>query len=156
MKITILAPGSRGDVQPYAALGKGLKDAGHTVRVLTTSEFQDMITSNDLEFFDMGGSTKAVAETMQNLLEEGNFLKILTSMGRTAKSMIEQASRSGLTACQGADLIIGGLGGLFTGLALSEKLKYSLHSGILLSIHTYPCFSQCTGAFAENAASGLG
>jgi UDP:flavonoid glycosyltransferase YjiC (YdhE family) len=123
MKITILAPGSRGDVQPYAALGKGLKNAGHTVRVLTTLEFQEMITSNDLEFFDMGGSTKAVAETMQNLLEEGNFLKILASMGSTAKSMIEQASWSGVTACQGADLIIGGLGGLFTGLALSEKLN---------------------------------
>ena len=26
MRIAIIAPGSRGDVQPYIALGKGLKD----------------------------------------------------------------------------------------------------------------------------------
>jgi hypothetical protein len=32
MHITILALGSRGDVQPYAVLGSGLKSAGHQVR----------------------------------------------------------------------------------------------------------------------------
>ncbi len=29
MRIAIIAPESRGDVQPYVALGKGLMDAGH-------------------------------------------------------------------------------------------------------------------------------
>jgi len=31
MRIAIIAPGSRGDVQPYIALGKGLEKAGHGV-----------------------------------------------------------------------------------------------------------------------------
>lgn len=35
MRIAIIAPGSRGDVQPYLALGKGLKQAGHVVRLVT-------------------------------------------------------------------------------------------------------------------------
>lgn len=35
MEIAIIAPGSRGDVQPYVALGKGLRDAGHGVRVVS-------------------------------------------------------------------------------------------------------------------------
>lgn len=122
MQITIIAPGSRGDVQPYVALGKGLKEAGHTVRFLTAQDFQELVTSYGLDFFDMGGSMQTVAQDMQILLERGNFLKVLSSMGTAAQSLVSQASRSGLVACQGSDLIIAGLGGLFVGLALSEKL----------------------------------
>ena len=73
MQITILAPGSRGDVQPYVALGKGLKDAGHTVRVLATQDFQDLVTAHALDFFDLGGSMQTIAQSMQGLLEQGNF-----------------------------------------------------------------------------------
>ena len=122
MQVTLVAPGSRGDVQPYVALGKGLKDAGHTVRVLTAQDFQSLITAYGLDFFDMGGSMQTVAQSMQVLLEQGNFLKILSSMGRAAQQLAHQAAVNGLVACQGSDLIIGGLGGLFVGLALSEKL----------------------------------
>ena len=122
MKITIFASGSRGDVQPYVALGKGLKDAGHTVGVLTSSDFQTMVLEQGLQFLDLGGNIQSVAQSMQGLLEEGNFLKILASMGKTAKQLANQAAFSGLAACQDTDLIISGLGGLFTGLALAEKL----------------------------------
>jgi sterol 3beta-glucosyltransferase len=34
MNVAIISPGSRGDVQPYLALGGGLKQAGHAVRIL--------------------------------------------------------------------------------------------------------------------------
>jgi len=34
MKITILALGSRGDVQPMVALGKGLKSVGYDVVIV--------------------------------------------------------------------------------------------------------------------------
>ena len=122
MRVTVIAPGSRGDVQPYVALGTGLKEAGHAVRVLATQDFQNLITSYGLDFSDMGGSMQAVAQSMQGLLEQGNFLKILSSMGHAAQRLVSQASESGLVACQGSDLIVAGLGGLFVGLALSEKL----------------------------------
>jgi MFS family permease len=39
MRITILALGSRGDVQPYIRLGQGLRAAGHRVRVATFEAF---------------------------------------------------------------------------------------------------------------------
>jgi sterol 3beta-glucosyltransferase len=122
MNIIIIAPGSRGDVQPYVALGTGLKKAGHAVLVLTSQEFQEFVTSYGLEFFDLGGNFQTIAQDMQSLLEQGNFLKILASMGATAKQMVDQATRSGLVACQGADMIVAGPGGLFVGLALSQKL----------------------------------
>ena len=100
----------------------GLRKGGHTVRILTSLDFQALVTAYDLDFFDVGGNMQAVAQSMQSLLEKGNFLKILSSMGKTARSLASQAAIGGLAACQDSDLIIGGLGGLFAGLALSEKL----------------------------------
>ncbi len=122
MQATIIAAGSRGDVQPYVALGKGLKEAGHSVRILASQDFQNLITAHGLAFFDMGVSIESVAQGMDGLLEGGNILKILSSMGPAAQRLVGQAAVSGLVACQDSDLIIAGLGGLFVGLALSEKL----------------------------------
>ena len=58
MNIAIIAPGSRGDVQPYIALGKGLKEAGYIVRILTHQDFEELVTSNSLEFRSIGGSVR--------------------------------------------------------------------------------------------------
>jgi sterol 3beta-glucosyltransferase len=126
MQITIIAGGSRGDVQPYVALGNGLKEAGHTVHVLASQDFQDLVDAYGLVFFDMGGSVEAVAQGMEGLLEGGNFLKILAAMGPAAQRLVGQAAASGLIACEGSDRIIAGLGGLFVGLALSERLGIPL------------------------------
>jgi sterol 3beta-glucosyltransferase len=127
MQVTIIAGGSRGDVQPYVALGKGLKQAGHTVRILATQDFQSLITSYHLDFVKMGDGVEARAQSqMQDIVERGNLLEILASTGRGAQQLANQMAVSGLTACQDSDLIIAGLGGLFVGLALSEKLGIPL------------------------------
>jgi sterol 3beta-glucosyltransferase len=42
VKICILTIGTRGDVQPYIALGLGLKVAGHEVTISTLAEFKPM------------------------------------------------------------------------------------------------------------------
>ena len=43
MRITILALGSRGDVQPFIPLGVALQRAGHHVRIATFELFAPMI-----------------------------------------------------------------------------------------------------------------
>jgi len=43
MKISILTFGTRGDVQPYIALGLGLKAAGHSVTIATLKEFGPLV-----------------------------------------------------------------------------------------------------------------
>ena len=50
MNIFILTAGSRGDVQPYVALGKGLRKAGHSVIVCTCSCFESFITDHGLNY----------------------------------------------------------------------------------------------------------
>lgn len=50
MNIFIITLGSRGDVQPYVALGKGLQAVGHTVTVATSSSFEPFITDHGLNY----------------------------------------------------------------------------------------------------------
>lgn len=48
--------GSRGDVQPFVALGKVLKEEyGHRVRLATHSTFRNFVEKHGLEFFSIGG-----------------------------------------------------------------------------------------------------
>ncbi|KAH8681902.1 hypothetical protein BX600DRAFT_429805 [Xylariales sp. PMI_506] len=56
LNVVIQIVGSRGDVQPFVALGQVLKNTyGHRVRVATHSTFQKFVEENGLEFFNIGG-----------------------------------------------------------------------------------------------------
>ena len=62
MRIAIIALGSRGDVQPYIALGKGLKEAGQTIRLVTQEDYETLVVSYGLEFWCMRGNVQEVLE----------------------------------------------------------------------------------------------
>ncbi|KAK4503548.1 hypothetical protein PRZ48_004463 [Zasmidium cellare] len=65
MNVVIQVVGSRGDVQPFVALGKVLKETyGHRVRLATHPNFKDFITENGLEFFNIGGDPQALMAFM--------------------------------------------------------------------------------------------
>ncbi len=56
LNIVIQCVGSRGDVQPFIALGKVLKTTyGHRVRLATHPHFKEFVQENGLEFFSIGG-----------------------------------------------------------------------------------------------------
>jgi hypothetical protein len=56
LNVVIQVVGSRGDVQPFVALGKVLKETyGHRVRLATHPVFKDFVTEHGLEFFSIGG-----------------------------------------------------------------------------------------------------
>lgn len=54
MRITILTVGTRGDVQPFLALGLGLKAAGHKVQLATNPIFEDFVKKRGLDFAPVG------------------------------------------------------------------------------------------------------
>ncbi|ALF55356.1 glycosyl transferase [Nostoc piscinale CENA21] len=128
MRIAIIALGSRGDVQPYIALGKGLKAAGHIVRLLTHENFEVLVTSHGLEFHPMSGNVQEIIETqeMRELLEKGNFLTITSHTAKLTQSVTINWVKTGLVACQGMDLLLAGVGGLYLGLSLAEKFGIPL------------------------------
>jgi UDP:flavonoid glycosyltransferase YjiC (YdhE family) len=56
LNVVIQVVGSRGDVQPFVALGKVLKDTyGHRVRLATHPNFKGFVQENGLEFFSICG-----------------------------------------------------------------------------------------------------
>lgn len=70
LRITCLTIGSRGDVQPYIALCKGLKAEGHHVRIATHKEFKEWIEGHGIEFRQVEGDP---AELMRICVENGMF-----------------------------------------------------------------------------------
>ena len=56
MNVVIHVVGSRGDVQPFVALGQVIKKTyGHRVRLATHPTFREFVQEHDLEFFSIGG-----------------------------------------------------------------------------------------------------
>ncbi|MEM7332704.1 MAG: glycosyltransferase [Chloroflexota bacterium] len=63
MKIMIMTLGTRGDVQPYVALGKGLKERGHDVTVCTSGRFQPFIEQYGLTYGYMDDAVIALIDS---------------------------------------------------------------------------------------------
>ena len=133
MRIAIIASGSRGDVQPYIALGKGLHEAGHTVWLLTHHNFEALVVACGLEFWPLRGNVQEVAESeeMRALLEKGNFIAISRYTAQAAKGAAVRWAEDGMAACQGMEMLVAGLGGLFlgeAGAAAAASLLRPLHA----------------------------
>jgi len=65
LNVVIHVVGSRGDVQPFVALGKVLKaDYGHRVRLATHPVFKTFVEEHGLEFFTIGGDPSELMSFM--------------------------------------------------------------------------------------------
>ncbi|KAL1716746.1 glycosyltransferase family 1 protein [Schizophyllum commune] len=64
MSIVIMIVGSRGDVQPFVALGKRLHSDGHRVRIASHQKFREFVNEHGLEFFDVGGDPQELMSYM--------------------------------------------------------------------------------------------
>lgn len=113
MHITILALGSRGDIQPYAALGKGLQAVGHQVRFITFENFTELIAENDLDFHPIQGNAQALVANAG-----ANTLALIRSFGSLAKGYARDLSAPYLGE---TDLIVNQLPVGMYGFDLAEK-----------------------------------
>ncbi|MBL8055611.1 MAG: glycosyltransferase family 1 protein [Anaerolineales bacterium] len=138
MRVTILTMGSRGDVQPYVALGAGLRRAGHAVTLATHREFETFIRRHGLEFAPVAGDPRAIvrSEAGQRFLEGGNNpLSFALGMFRIVDPLVEQVFRDGLAACAGADLILTSVLGVFAGYHIHQKTGQPLLPAYLQQLH---------------------
>ena len=113
MHITILALGSRGDVQPYATLGSGLKSAGHQVRFITFESFSSLVVENELDFHPIQGDAQALVAT-----GGADMLGLMRSFGSLAEGYARDLSAPYLGE---TDLIINQLPAGLYGFDLAEK-----------------------------------
>jgi len=104
LHFTFLTIGSRGDVQPYIALAKGLLLDGHRVRIATHGEFKNWIESHGIEFGYVGGDP---AELMRICVENGTFTIAFLREGVTMfRGWIDDLLKTSWEACQGTDVLV--------------------------------------------------
>ena len=92
LNIVIQVVGSRGDVQPFVALGKVLKNTyGHRVRLATHPNFEGFVEENGLEFFSIGGDpSQLMAFMVKNPALMPGFRSILTGDVRQRRIDVAQ------------------------------------------------------------------
>jgi sterol 3beta-glucosyltransferase len=146
MRIVIIAPGSRGDVEPYIALGVGLQKAGHVIRLVTHENFESLVRSYGIDFWPVAGSVQDIAASpeMRALLEKGNNLAMMRQMAKEAERNAVAGAKGGLAACKGMELVLAGIGGLFIAAHLAEKFRIPLLQAYYIPFtptRAYPSFS---------------
>jgi UDP:flavonoid glycosyltransferase YjiC (YdhE family) len=91
MKICILTIGTRGDIQPYIALGLGLKTSGHEVTIATLGEFEALVVKHGLHHAKLRGDFLKVAQSAQGepSKQRPNPLKLIRQYTEMAKDTLE-------------------------------------------------------------------
>ncbi len=108
MKITIAAIGSRGDVQPYIALGAGLRRAGHDVLLSAPAMFRDLAASYSVKHLPVSVNPQQIMEhpSMQAAAKSGNPIRLMQSMFREGLPLIRRYLEEVYENCRGCDAVI--------------------------------------------------
>jgi UDP:flavonoid glycosyltransferase YjiC (YdhE family) len=125
-RVTIVTVGSRGDVQPYVALGKGLQAAGHAIRLATHAEFEAIVREGGLGFAPLSASPRQVleSETGRAWMNSGsNPVRFVSNFRKLAESVLQDLVGDTLSACQDTDVILYGVLGFYPASAVAERLR---------------------------------
>jgi UDP:flavonoid glycosyltransferase YjiC (YdhE family) len=121
MNITILCNDTRGGVQPYVALALALRARGHRVRAAAPADLAPMFSGVGVEASALEGRIEDMLRASGGAAERGP----IAAMRLAAREMpprIRSWTRTALEACEGADVVLGGVGGMVMGLSVAEKL----------------------------------
>ena len=120
LTVTCLTIGSRGDVQPYIALCKGLLAEGHKPRIATHAEFKDWIERHGIEFAPVEGDP---AELMRICVDNGTFTySFFREVSTKFRGWLDGLMTSAWKACQGSDVVIEGPSAM-AGIHIAEALR---------------------------------
>jgi sterol 3beta-glucosyltransferase len=138
MHVTILAYGSRGDVQPYVALGVGFKRAGHRVRLAAPRMFESLVTSYGLEFAPLAGDpTQLVQQAVQRAgtsrLGGATMLGLARVVLEHAIPLAAQVMAGCTEACQGTDAVIHSLLLTTAGYEIAHQLDVPDFSALIFA-----------------------
>ena len=107
MRVTLLTVGSRGDVQPYVALGTGLRAAGHAVAVATGPAFEPLVAQHGLEHRRLAVDYEGLMESPQaRALLAGAPWRSLRFLRETVWPMLRQLLEDGWAAARDAELVV--------------------------------------------------
>lgn len=128
-QITLLAIGTRGDVQPMIVLGTGLKAAGFDVRLASHASLESLVTSSGLEFSrvdpDSRDRLRHHSESSGRDSYDGLIPFVTRIRSSTRQTMLER-TKGCWEASKVADLVIASPWGIFSGIHIAEKLGIPL------------------------------
>jgi len=134
MHITILAYGSRGDIQPYVALGVGFKQAGHTVRLAAPRMFEPFVASYGLEFAPLAGDpTQLIEQAVQRAGPGATLLGLARVVLGYAIQVATQVMADCIRACQGTEAIIHSLLLTTAGYEIARRLGVPDFSALIFA-----------------------
>lgn len=107
MMIVLLAAGTRGDVQPFVALGAALRRAGASVRIATFAAFRSLVEDAGIEHFALDGDVVGIAgsDALRHAIEADNPLKVLLSFNKL-RDLAVGLNAGFLEACSDATAIV--------------------------------------------------
>lgn len=124
MRIAIVTLGSRGDVQPYIALGLGLRAAGHAARLVTHAEYAPLVASYGLELAPLTGNVGAIlkGEAGLTFTESGsNPVAFARGFSSLLRPLLADLVRDCWHACQDAEAILYSIFGALVAGPVLEK-----------------------------------
>jgi sterol 3beta-glucosyltransferase len=104
-----MALGTRGDVQPYVALGAGLRQAGYTVTIAAPENFAALATAHRLDFYPLEGDSRTLmaGHYGQKYINTGrNQLRYLYTFAQMAEERGDAHLKVALDATHNADAIV--------------------------------------------------
>ncbi|KAJ5684249.1 uncharacterized protein N7477_000594 [Penicillium maclennaniae] len=129
LRITCLTIGSRGDVQPYIALCKGLIAEGHKPKIATHAEFEPWIRKHGIDFAPVDGDP---AELMRICVENGMFTySFLREASLKFRGWIDDLLSSAWKSCQDCDLLIESPSAM-AGIHIAEALRIPYFRGFTM------------------------
>jgi UDP:flavonoid glycosyltransferase YjiC (YdhE family) len=126
VRIVIPTTGSRGDVQPYVALGMALQARGHRVRLASHANFEDFVRDHGLDFFPIEGDARALqsSEVGDRMLRSGgNAFAFLREFARLRVPLMADLMAGCQHAAEDADVLFLTNTELALGLSVAEKLE---------------------------------
>lgn len=129
LRITCLTIGSRGDVQPYIALCKGLIAEGHRPKIATHAEFEPWVRKHGIDFGSIDGDP---AELMRICVENGMFTySFLWEASQKFRGWIDDLLSSAWASCKDSDLLIESPSAM-AGIHIAEALRIPYFRGFTM------------------------
>jgi sterol 3beta-glucosyltransferase len=90
-RILIITIGSRGDIQPFIALGKGLKAAGYNVALQTAEAYRSFVETNGLRYVYMNNDFMELTESKagQTAIDGGGKLQLMKMVMPMLRRMLQ-------------------------------------------------------------------
>lgn len=124
MKITILTSGTRGDVQPFIALGVALRELGAEVTIVASVNFESLVTSYGLGFSPTRVDISKVMQSgeLEASGKKAKTLKVFSvQKDNNFLSRLIDVQEDYYTACEDTDVIIYHVGAAIGHMIAKEK-----------------------------------